>query len=57
MKLDQYDVCEACIKGKQGLKCLVFMETGVNLWRRLLELVGIHWQVDFGKTLLEVSTI
>ena len=31
MNIDEYDVCDACIKGKQGLKCLVPKEIGVNV--------------------------
>ena len=49
MNLDEYDVCGACIKVKQGLKCLVSKETGVNLCRRRLGLAGIHRQVDLQK--------
>ena len=36
MNLDEYDVCDACIKGKQGQKCFVSKKASVNLWRRLL---------------------
>ena len=46
MKLDYYDVCEAGIKGKQGLKCLVSKEISANLWRRFLGHVGINRQVN-----------
>ena len=49
MKLYDYDVCDACIKGKQNPKYLVSKEIGVNLWHRRLRHVGIHLHVDLEK--------
>ena len=49
MNIDEYEICDASIKGKQGLKCLLSNETGVNLWRRCLGHVGISRQVYLQK--------
>ena len=49
MKLDVYDFCDTCIKGKQVQKCLASEETGVNLWHRCLGHLGIHRHVELEK--------
>ena len=49
MNLDEYDVCDECIMGKQGLKRLDSNETCVNLQLRHLANVVILRQVDLQK--------
>ena len=49
MYLEEYDIRDARITGKQGLKCLVSMETCAKHWCRHLGHVGIHRQFDLPK--------
>ena len=47
--LNDYDVCDSCIKVKQGLKYSVLKEIDEKLWHKSLGRVGFHWQVDLQK--------